>query len=169
MGLVFSISIFFITKTPLANNWRRKKIPSCSYSALVSSISSKKLTIQVNLRYHSSEVEFICLLFGRIHGLTICFRVLLTFCSHLHHWPNVSRMVNWIIFSEYNSFINTFLFTNFESFEMHCKSISAKVVSLSPCWKEIIIFPVKGVVSRWGFLTLTGKLFAFWQIFLMTK
>ena len=34
VGLVFSISHFFITKTPLANNWRRKKIPSCSYSAL---------------------------------------------------------------------------------------------------------------------------------------
>ena len=33
-GLFFSISNFFITKTPLANNWRRKKIPSCSYSAL---------------------------------------------------------------------------------------------------------------------------------------
>ena len=24
-----------ITKMPVANNWRRKKIPSCSYSALV--------------------------------------------------------------------------------------------------------------------------------------
>ena len=35
VGLVFSISHFFITKTPLANNWRRKKIPSCSYSALL--------------------------------------------------------------------------------------------------------------------------------------
>ena len=34
MGLVFSISYFFITKMPLANNWRRKKIPSCSYLAL---------------------------------------------------------------------------------------------------------------------------------------
>ena len=34
VGLVFSISNFFITETPLANNWRRKKIPSCSYSAL---------------------------------------------------------------------------------------------------------------------------------------
>ena len=34
MGLLFSISNFFITKTPLANNWRRKKIPSCSYLAL---------------------------------------------------------------------------------------------------------------------------------------
>ena len=32
--LVFSISNFFITKTALANNWRRKKIPSCSYSAV---------------------------------------------------------------------------------------------------------------------------------------
>ena len=31
VGLVFSISNFFIAKTPLANNWRRKKIPSCSY------------------------------------------------------------------------------------------------------------------------------------------
>ena len=35
VGLVFSISNFFIAKTSLANNWRRKKIPSCSYSALV--------------------------------------------------------------------------------------------------------------------------------------
>ena len=34
VGLVFSISNFFITKTTLANNWRRKKIPSYSYSAL---------------------------------------------------------------------------------------------------------------------------------------
>ena len=34
VGLVFSISNYFITKTPLANNWRRKKIPSCSYSVL---------------------------------------------------------------------------------------------------------------------------------------
>ena len=36
VGLVFSISNFFITKTSLANNWRRKKIPSSSYSALCS-------------------------------------------------------------------------------------------------------------------------------------
>ena len=35
VGLVFSISHFFMTKTTLANNWKRKKIPSCSYSALV--------------------------------------------------------------------------------------------------------------------------------------
>ena len=34
VGLVFSISNFFITKTSLANNWRRKKIPSSSNSAL---------------------------------------------------------------------------------------------------------------------------------------
>ena len=34
---------------------------------------------------------------------------------------------------------------------MHCKSISAKVVSLSPCWKEIIIFPLKGVVRQKGY------------------
>ena len=33
-GLVFSIANFFITKTSLANNWRRKKIPSWSNSAL---------------------------------------------------------------------------------------------------------------------------------------
>ena len=41
VGLVFSISNSFITKTSLANNWRRKKIPSCSNSAL------EKLTLQV--------------------------------------------------------------------------------------------------------------------------
>ena len=41
VGLVFSISNFFITKTPLANNWRRKKIPSCSYLAL----AKKKLFV----------------------------------------------------------------------------------------------------------------------------
>ena len=35
VGLVFSISNFFITKTYLANKWMRKKIPSCSDSALV--------------------------------------------------------------------------------------------------------------------------------------
>ena len=33
VGLVFSISNYFITKTPLANNWRRKKIPSCSFKS----------------------------------------------------------------------------------------------------------------------------------------
>ena len=41
VGLVFSISNFFITKTPLANNWRRKKIPSCSYLALLQKILKK--------------------------------------------------------------------------------------------------------------------------------
>ena len=34
VGLVFSISNSFIANTSLANNWRRKKIPSCSYLAL---------------------------------------------------------------------------------------------------------------------------------------
>ena len=34
MGLVYSISNFFTTKTSLANKWMRKKIPSCSNSAL---------------------------------------------------------------------------------------------------------------------------------------
>ena len=34
VGLVFSISNFFITKTSLASKWMRKKIPSCSNSAL---------------------------------------------------------------------------------------------------------------------------------------
>ena len=34
VGLVFSISNFSITKTSLANKWMRKKIPSCSNSAL---------------------------------------------------------------------------------------------------------------------------------------
>ena len=34
VALLFSISNFVITKTSLANNWRRKNIPSCSNSAL---------------------------------------------------------------------------------------------------------------------------------------
>ena len=34
VGLVFSISNFFINKTSLANKWMRKKIPSCSNPAL---------------------------------------------------------------------------------------------------------------------------------------
>ena len=34
---------------------------------------------QVNLRYHRSKVKFICSCFGRIHAVTICFQVLLTF------------------------------------------------------------------------------------------
>ena len=34
VDLVFSIFNFFITKTTLANIWMRKKIPSCSNSAL---------------------------------------------------------------------------------------------------------------------------------------
>ena len=34
VGLVFSISNFFITKTSLANKWMRKKIPYFSNSAL---------------------------------------------------------------------------------------------------------------------------------------
>ena len=44
VGLVFSISNFFITKTPLANNWRRKKIPSCSYSTLVMNPTSERIS-----------------------------------------------------------------------------------------------------------------------------
>ena len=35
VGLVFLISNFFIAKTSLANKWMRKKMPSCSNSALV--------------------------------------------------------------------------------------------------------------------------------------
>ena len=51
VGLVFSISHFFITKTPLANNWRRKKIPSCSYSALVGYFHDTSILVYVmNLR-----------------------------------------------------------------------------------------------------------------------
>ena len=41
VGLVFSISNFFITKTSLANNWRRKKIPSCSYHIVASTNPSR--------------------------------------------------------------------------------------------------------------------------------
>jgi hypothetical protein len=34
VGLVFSISNFFCNKMSLANKWMRKKIPTCSNSAL---------------------------------------------------------------------------------------------------------------------------------------
>jgi hypothetical protein len=34
VGLFFFISNFFITKTALANKWMKKKMPSCSNSAL---------------------------------------------------------------------------------------------------------------------------------------
>ena len=40
VGLVFSISNFFINKTYQANNWRAKKIPSCANLALPKSMSS---------------------------------------------------------------------------------------------------------------------------------
>ena len=40
VGLVFSISDFFITKTSLANKWRRKIIPSHSNSASIVIFSS---------------------------------------------------------------------------------------------------------------------------------
>jgi len=43
VGLVFWISNLFITKTSLANNWRRKKIPSCSNSALEQFIQTVKV------------------------------------------------------------------------------------------------------------------------------
>ena len=42
MGLVFSISNFFINKTYQANNWSAKKIPSCANSALVKPTAYQK-------------------------------------------------------------------------------------------------------------------------------
>ena len=42
MGLVFLISNFFITKTSLANKWMRKKILSCSNSALIDVLLNSK-------------------------------------------------------------------------------------------------------------------------------
>ena len=56
---------------------------------------------QVDLRYLSSKVEFIRSFFGRLHGLTICFRVLLTFsmltllfnCPALFAYKNSFRYV----------------------------------------------------------------------------
>ena len=44
------------------------------------------------MRYHSSEVEFIQSFFGRIHGLTICFRVLLTF-RHIRNCQKSVRIL----------------------------------------------------------------------------
>ena len=43
VGLVFLISHFFITKTARANKWMRKKIPSCSNSALVFCLNFQEL------------------------------------------------------------------------------------------------------------------------------
>ena len=57
MGLVFSISNFFITKTPLANNWRRKKMPSCSYSALVHSAAFSSYCWEHDVYINYSEVD----------------------------------------------------------------------------------------------------------------
>ena len=43
VGVVFSISNVFIAKTSLANKWRRKKIPSCSNSALATLCESPEI------------------------------------------------------------------------------------------------------------------------------
>ena len=59
---------------------------------------------QVDLRYHSSKVKFICSFFGRIHGLTIWFWVLLTFSMKL-------QLFTWIIIlreKEKHSHIETY-------------------------------------------------------------
>ena len=53
-GLVFSISIFFITKMFLANKWMRKEIPSCSNSALF--ISSSYWNPQKQVENHISKI-----------------------------------------------------------------------------------------------------------------
>ena len=47
---------------------------------------------QVDLRYHSCKVELIRSFFGRIHGLTICFRVLLTF-RHIRNCQKSVRIL----------------------------------------------------------------------------
>ena len=49
---------------------------------------------QINLSYQSSKVEFICSFLERIHGLTICFLLLLTFSvrSFNQYW----LVVVWI-------------------------------------------------------------------------
>ena len=43
-------------KTPLANSWRRKKIPSCSYSALTGSIVVTAY-LQVDKRHYSDQLS----------------------------------------------------------------------------------------------------------------
>ena len=49
----------------------------------MSSISSKNERKQVELRYHSSKVEFVLLFFGRILGLKKSLRLCLTFSQSL--------------------------------------------------------------------------------------
>ena len=47
----------------------------------MSSISSKKNRKQLDLRFHSSKVEFVCLFHGRNVGLKKSFRLCLTFSN----------------------------------------------------------------------------------------
>ena len=65
-GLVFLISNFFNNKTSLANKWMRKKIPSCSNSALVGPLVLKQnefnlMDFQISrdlLIFHITETVF---------------------------------------------------------------------------------------------------------------
>ena len=64
VGLVFSISNFFITKTSLANKWMRKEIPSCSNSALMSQRcenAEKSISVFLSHPVNSFNKQFIYL------------------------------------------------------------------------------------------------------------
>ena len=56
VGLVFSISNFFISKTLLANNWRGKKIPSCFRGGLISE------SLNLYLEYYPKEKMLVIVL-----------------------------------------------------------------------------------------------------------
>ena len=76
----------------------------------MSSISSKKRKKQVNLKYRCSKVECIRLFFGRIHGLTICFRVLLTFKIGLYFEAFRNRCTSFIFSGRFSRLGQTLVF-----------------------------------------------------------
>ena len=74
---------------------------------LVSSISSKKRQKPVDLRFHSSKVEFVRLLFGGNVGLKKLFRLCLTFSSHPSYslpWTKRFRE-SWLLYSVVHTYV----------------------------------------------------------------
>merc|ERR1712051_822191 len=70
VGLVFSISNFFINKTYQANNWSVKKIPSCTNLALVQYLKNYicTLTKGQKLIFKTQSLNVLKLKMYRING-----------------------------------------------------------------------------------------------------
>ena len=88
------------------------------------------------MRYHSSKVELICQFFGRIHGLTICFRVLPTFSTY-HNWAKQYLNEHW-----FSSFWNSMIHTKMQT--VICEKMSQKIIML--CFSEMITPPQKVII-----------------------